>query len=257
MSGMRCAWVVQSPPDEPAGRAELDVAALRAAAKTGPPASSRRVLVRLGVALCAAIGGGLACAALTSTNASPELAPAPRVGAAASPAPTATPTPPAAPRPSRDARHVPSGPSPITGGPGAAQGHADWLPALSALDTIRSRAFATGSVALLNHVYAQGSAVLSEDRRRLEDLRSAGLLARGLRPALVAVGVIRAEPGTIVLKVRDCLPSYTIVDHSGDVVERRPGRGEETWQVTIVPAATSPGHWHISSIRLADRPVTE
>jgi hypothetical protein len=135
----------------------------------------------------------------------------------------------------------------------AAQGRADWRSVLSALDTIRSRAFATGSVALLDRVYAQGRAVLSEDGRRLDDLRSAGLRARGLRPSLVAVRPIRAEPGAVVLEIRDRLPPYTIVDHNGDVVERRPGRGEETWQVTLVPAAASPRQWLISSIRLADR----
>jgi hypothetical protein len=149
------------------------------------------------------------------------------------------------------------GASSINGGPRAAQGRADWLSVLSALDTIRSRAFATGSVASLDHVYAQGSAVLSEDRRRLGDLRSAGLLARGLRPELLAVQPIRAEPGTVVLQVRDRLPPYTIVDHNGNLVERRRGRGEETWKVTVVPAAVSPGQWHISSIQLADRPITE
>jgi hypothetical protein len=243
---------VQFPRDEPIGRAELDVAALRAAAKTGPAASRRKGLVRLGVAFGAAIGGGLTWAALTGTNAPPELAPASRAGAATRPTPTAFPSPPATPRPSRGAQRLPSGPSSIIGGTSTTQGRADWLPVLSALDTIRSRAFATGSVALLNHVYARGSAVLSEDRRRLGHLRSAGLLARGLRLALVEVRLIRAEPGALVLEVRDRLPPYTIVDHSGDVAERRPGRGEETWQVTIVPAAESPGQWHISSIRLAD-----
>jgi hypothetical protein len=123
---------------------------------------------------------------------------------------------------------------------------------LSALDTIRSRAFATGDVASLDLVYARGSAVLSEDRRRIGDLRSVGMLARGLRPSLVAVRPVRAEPGAVVLEVRDRLPPYTIVDRDGGVVERRPGRAEETWQVTIVPAAASPGQWRISSIRLAD-----
>jgi hypothetical protein len=59
----------------------------------------------------------------------------------------------------------------------------------------------------------------------------------------------------VVLQVRDLLPPYTIVDHGRHVMERRSGRGEETWQVTIVPAATSPGQWCISSIRLADRPI--
>jgi hypothetical protein len=144
------------------------------------------------------------------------------------------------------------GHSSIAGGPAAAQGRADWLPVLSALDTIRSRAFATGDVASLDLVYARGSSVLSEDRRRLGDLRSVGMLARGLRPALVAARRIRAEPGTVVLEVRDRLPPYTIVDRDGGVLEWRPGRAEETWEVTIVPAAASPGQWRISSIRLAD-----
>jgi len=161
------------------------------------------------------------------------------------------------PRPSRGAPPLASSSSSIIVLPAGAQGRADWLPVLSALDMTRSRAFATGSVALLNHVYASGSAVLSEDRRRLDDLRSAGMLARGLQPALVEVRLIRAEPGAVVLEVRDRLSAYTIVDHSGDVAEERAGRGEETWQVTIVPAAASPGQWHISSIRLVDGPITE
>jgi hypothetical protein len=207
--------------------------------------------VSLGVGLGAAIGGGLAWAALTSAGTPAELAPAPGAAAATSSA-TASPTPPAAPRPSPGAPLLPRGQSSIAGGPAAAQGRADWLPVLSALDTIRSRAFATGDVPSLDHVYARGSAVLSEDRRRLGDLRSAGLLARGLRPSLVAVRPISAGPGTVLLEVRDRLPPYSIVDHNGGVVERRPGRGEETWQVTIVPATASPGQWRISSIRLAD-----
>jgi hypothetical protein len=207
--------------------------------------------VPLGIGLGAAIGGGLAWAALTSAGAPPELAPAPGAAAATSPAPTASPIAPAAARPSPGAPLLRGGHSSIAGGPAAAQGRADWLPVLSALDTIRSRAFATGDVPLFDQVYARGSAVLSEDRRRLGDLRSAGLLARGLRPSLVAVRPISAGPGTVVLEVRDRLAPYTIVDHNGGVVERRPGRGEETWQVTIVPATASPGQWRISSIRLA------
>lgn len=206
----------------------------------------------LGVGLGAGIGGGLVWAALTSSSTPAELAPAPGPAVATSSAPTASPTSPATPRRSPGASLPSGGHASVAGGPAAVQGRADWLPVLSALDTRRSRAFATGDVPSLDQVYARGSAALSEDRRRLGDLRSAGLLARGLRPSLVAVRPIRAEPGAVVLEVRDRLPPYTIVDHNGGVVEQRPGRAEETWQVTIVPAAASPGQWRVSSIRLAD-----
>src|SRR5215475_14593046 len=241
---------MQSPQTEPPDRPGIDVAALREAARTGPAASRRMLTVSLGVGLGAAVGCALAWAALTSASGPAELAPRPRTGAATSAAATTSSTPCARPRPSLEAP-LPDGHSSITSQPAVAQGHADWLPVLSALDRNRSRAFATGGVAAPGKVYAPGSAALNVDRRRLSALRSAGLFPRGLRPSRAMVRPIRADVGSVVLEVCDRLPPYTIVDHVGDAVELRPGRSEQTWHVTIVPVPGSPGQWFISSIRLA------
>lgn len=236
---------------EPPGRAGLDIAALREAARTGSAAGRRMLFLPLAVGLGATIVGVIAWAALASASAPTALAPGPRAGTTTGPAGTAMPTPTGMPRPSLGAPLLPDGPSSITGGPAAPQGRADWVMVLSALDTNRSRAFAIGSLATLGHVYAQGSTILNDDRRRLRALRSAGFFARGLRPSLAAVRLIRAEPGIIVLEVRDLLLPYTIVDHAGDAIEHRPGRGAQTWQVSLVPSPRWPGQWLISSIRPA------
>lgn len=207
-------------PDQP-GAASPDIAALRAVAlaRTQPASRQGRLAVALLGALAAAVVVGFAWAALTSASEPVRLEP-PRSSAA----------------------------SAAQASPVASVDRVDWRPVLADLDTLRSQAFATGEIELLDRVYAPASAVLAEDRWRLTELRTAGLSARGLRLSLVTVRLVRAEAGGVMLEVRDRLLAYVLVDRNGTVVERRQGRGAQSWQVSIVPAGEPADEWRISSI---------
>ena len=121
------------------------------------------------------------------------------------------------------------------GGPG----EADWAEVLRALDRRRASAFASGEPARLAGVYVPGSASWREDVADLTELRAAGLRARGLRLVPASVAVHQVAAGRVVLEVVDRMPSYEIVDGTGRVVRRDPGRGDRVWRVTLVPADVS------------------
>lgn len=120
-----------------------------------------------------------------------------------------------------------------------------WADVLAGLDDRRSTAFATGTAALLDDVYAAGSAPLARDAAALADLTGRGLRAVGLRLRVETVSVVSSTSGATTLQVIDHLAPYRLVDSAGAVVATEPGRGQVTWTLTVKPAADG---WRISDI---------
>jgi eukaryotic-like serine/threonine-protein kinase len=124
-----------------------------------------------------------------------------------------------------------------------------WREVLARLDERRARAFADADPGALTAVYAAGSEPLAADLARLHGLASRGLRARGLRPLPRSVRPLEVGRSGAVLQVTDRLPPYLLVDRSGGVVARPPGRDATTWRITLLPAGDqSRSGWRISAI---------
>ena len=226
---------------------QVDAAALRGSARErGPRGRSRRrrsrrrwPTWRAGLAGACATGAvllaavtGLAWAAADGDQGPARVAasaagrggpdgPAPATRPRAGVAPTAA--APAVPRPARPA----------------------WASVLAELDDRRARAFATGSGDELAGVYVTGSPALRRDQQRLAQLTGAGVRARGLRLTPTRVQLVRRETGRVVLHVTDRLAPYALVTADGRVVDRRPGRSDEAWRITL---ARTPAGWRMVDV---------
>ena len=199
----------------------VDVGELRAAATAPPPARSSpagwtTALVALSVAVGAALAVGWAWSAFTRPEPARQLAPGPSA-------------------------------SVIRG-----SDHVAWADVLTELDARRSLAFGRGDLAALDEVYADGSAALAQERERLEQMQVAGVTARGLTHRILPARVLDTAPGQVTLAVRDEMTAHDLVTATGEVVSRRPARGEREWLGTVVPAALSEGEWRISGVESAD-----
>jgi hypothetical protein len=101
---------------------------------------------------------------------------------------------------------------------------------------------------------AEGSPAAGRDQQQLARLRRAGLRTKDLVLALLRVERVQpTAPGelseptqrTVTLRVRDRLQPYALVDSSGAVVQRFPGRAARTWTVRLV---LSDGGWRIYDV---------
>jgi eukaryotic-like serine/threonine-protein kinase len=120
-----------------------------------------------------------------------------------------------------------------------------WREVLGSLDAQRSAAFATGDVDRLARVYTTGSPAGRRDRRQLVGLRGAGLRAEGMRLRILRISVVRHTERHVRLRVVDVLRLHRLVDGSGAVVERRPGRTAVAWTVTL---ALEGGRWRVYDV---------
>ncbi|WNV77265.1 serine/threonine-protein kinase [Geodermatophilus sp. DSM 44513] len=125
----------------------------------------------------------------------------------------------------------------------------DWAGRLTGLYQRRSEALSSGSVALLEEVYAPGSPLAAADRDSVVALTAAGQAVRGFAPQVVGATVLEATPGggQVVLRVVDRWPDHTVVsaaDPAGPPVRLVAGRGEAEVRMTLV--ATDAG-WRIAS----------
>jgi len=225
----------------------IDVRRLRAAARSaagGARGGSRRharsgVLPRVigvsgRIALAAA---GLALAAIVGIRWAEATAP---------PTPRSVAEPlPASPGPETDGRLTPIAvPVQAEAEPllrRAVVGDADWAGVLRELDERRAGVFERADAGGLAEVYVSGSPALREDAADVQRLAAAGLRARGVRLVIISVRVRETAPGRVVLDVVDQMPPYDVVERSRRVVRTVPGRGDRSWQVTLVPADDTAG----------------
>jgi hypothetical protein len=123
----------------------------------------------------------------------------------------------------------------------------DWAGVLEGLDALRSKAFAQGDSDVLEQVYLPDSPVLAAEQATLAALTAVGAHAEGLRLKLVEVRQETVAPDRVVLTVVDELPDYRLVDAAG-AVERRAGRGNFTWRVTLRPLPGASNEWRIAGL---------
>jgi hypothetical protein len=117
---------------------------------------------------------------------------------------------------------------------------------LGALDAARDRAFVDADADELDGVYIANSPALAADQRTMRELVAAGEHARNLMLRLTSVVVLSQTPASVVLRVRDVLPSYDLVRADGSV-EPHAGRGEREWIVTL-RASDATDAWRIDTI---------
>ena len=123
-----------------------------------------------------------------------------------------------------------------------------WAATLSALDATRSRAFADADAVRLEQVYAPGAPALGRDRSALRQLAATGLRADGLRLVAVEVRRLDRDAGRVRLRVEDVMPAYRLVDQAATVVESRPGRGRQSWTVTLARVGSG---WRVYDVERA------
>lgn len=121
-----------------------------------------------------------------------------------------------------------------------------WRQVVARLDQRRADAYSAGDPAALAGVYLPGSAALASDTAALRAYRREGVRVRGLRLRLAGVHVLARRAGRVVLRVTDRMAGYRLVDGSGQVVRREPGRGPATWRVTL--RRDEGGRWRIAAV---------
>lgn len=230
--------------------------ALRVAATAGCTAALLGLAVLAGAAWA---GAGIpGPARITDAG---EAAPASEVPAPSDPAQTAAPT-------AREAEEEPqqpdvresgesrepgeSGESGESGGSGGqASAAVEWSQVLAELDSTRSTAFATGDVDMLASIYAPGSPAGQRDEAALQALTSDGSTMQGVVLTTVEVAELEVEEERVVLGVSDTMAPHVLVGPTGEE-ERRAGRPERTWRVTMQPDTTdADGAWLIWDIAVA------
>jgi hypothetical protein len=165
----------------------------------------------------------------------------------AAPRPSAGPTVQTAPSPTTgrtaSRRSEPSSRGEPSGDRTAPGSGSRWLRVLSRLDRARAQSYDGAEPARTAAFDAEGSPAARGDRQQLARLRRAGLRTKDLVLALRRVERVRpTAPGelsdptqrTVTLRVRDRLQPYALVDSSGAVVRRSPGRAARTWTVQLV-----------------------
>ncbi len=181
--------------------------------------------------LAAATGTGLAWAHAAAPRAG-SIPTSPVAGSSMSATAVLTPSP-ATPTSAPDVTKPQ--PMPVSANP-------SWSRVLGDLDDARSAAFAAGRRADLDRVYAAGAPAGVRDAAALDRLVSDGLRARLVRLHAVGVTPVRVSAQRVVLRVRDTLAGYDVVDAAGAVLARHSGRGAALWTITL--ARTSLG-WRI------------
>ncbi len=93
----------------------------------------------------------------------------------------------------------------------------DWTQEVTRLDQARGRALTTLDPAVLDAVYAPGSAARTADTRVIDELRTAGQRISGADHDITAVRVVHTG-AAVTVEVTESLPSYEVRDSSGAVV---------------------------------------
>jgi hypothetical protein len=121
-----------------------------------------------------------------------------------------------------------------------------WPAVLARLDRSRSAAFAAGDPRALAEIYVAGSPALRRDTVMLARLRAAGLHVEGLSLRTSSVRVVRDDADQVELAVVDTMAPFLLRRSDGSVAQRRLGRGETCWSVTLM---TSRGRWRVLDVR--------
>jgi hypothetical protein len=125
----------------------------------------------------------------------------------------------------------------------------DWPAVVRSLDAVRAGAFAHGDPTALAGVYAAGSPLLAADQASLAALAARHATASGLRHQVLEATLLSTGPSGAVVRVRELLSEYALVDRAGRVVERHgPGpvvteelvlvSGSAGWRVRLVRRST-------------------
>lgn len=112
----------------------------------------------------------------------------------------------------------------------------------------RSRAFAKGDVRALRRLYAEGSAAGTSDVRLLRGYLRRGLRVEGMRMQVLALDVVREDPGRLLLRVTDRLTGAVAVDRGSRV--RMPRDRASTH---VIDLRRTGGRWLVASVRESAR----
>lgn len=124
-----------------------------------------------------------------------------------------------------------------------------WAAVLDRLDTQRASAFAQADPVRLAPVYVPGAAAAEADTRAVRALAAAGHRAAGVRHQVRSVQVRSATTQRVELRVEDVLTPQVVIDAAGRELDRRPGRGPTSFDVTLLRAADG---WRLDAVTLVN-----
>lgn len=119
---------------------------------------------------------------------------------------------------------------------------------LRAWDGARSRAFAKGDVRALRRLYVADSAAGTSDVRLLREYLRRGLRVEGMRMQVLALEVLREDPGRLVVQVTDRLTGAVAVDRG-----RRIRLPQDRASTRLVDLRRTGGRWRVASVRESAR----
>jgi hypothetical protein len=161
--------------------------------------------------------------------------------------PTGTAAPPArpVPPPGATASTAPP-PTARTPRPEPADRADDWLQVVRRLARLRVSALTGADVGALGRVYRRGSPTGAADRMLVRRLSARGGRVDGLRVTVGPVVVLRERARTCVLRVRQVVSAYRVVDGRGETRGRAPA--VEQHVVLVLRRAADERRWRIARI---------
>ena len=140
----------------------------------------------------------------------------------------------------------PAAPSPAA--PPSSPAASPWRAVVADLARARARAYARADPAMLDEVYAPGSAARAVDAERLQELRAEGQRVEGLAHDVFAAQRLPAPGPDVVLRVTDALAAHRVLDEDGHARDL-PGRGTAASLVTL---RETPEGWRVLRVEDAD-----
>lgn len=122
-----------------------------------------------------------------------------------------------------------------------------WSAVITTLERRRAEAFVDGDSSLLRAVYVRRSRAGRRDRATLRSLSRRGWRVMGLRPSVRRVSVLSMSDADVVVRVRDALSAYDVVDGEGRLV--RHARARPARPVVMALTRTR-GGWRIRSLHV-------
>jgi len=122
-----------------------------------------------------------------------------------------------------------------------------WRAVFATLDTRRSRAYATDTLALLGQVYAPGSPALATDLSTLRRFAAEHVDVVGLRVEVMSLRVLEVRPGSATVQVVETLAPYELV-RAGQLLNHSGRQAAVTYRVGLVPAVGEAGGWRIATV---------
>lgn len=135
--------------------------------------------------------------------------------------------------------------SPIeSAAPAVALPVADWFDLMQQADAVRGQSYAAADAAGLARAFDPAGMAWVQEKRRLDDLKSAGLRVSGWQTEISSVALVRQDETSALLRVEDQRSHYQLLGVAGAITEI-PAAPASAW---LVEVNYRDGEWLIASV---------